>query len=162
MILEKLAITSNCSSMHSAISCVIIYGSFCLYSLFRSFSVKTYHIICIHRPLFEVLFPCQVVTFYKIVQNLLEQFFFNPFISLSLSPSLLFSISCRTELFKQPLARSNSTNASYTCQIFSLHFNFQKQRRFVTCVITGIILQTRNDRSKLFVFKKWRLKLELL
>ena len=136
MILEKLAITSNCSSMHSAISCVIIYGSFCLYSLFRSFSVKTYHIICIHRPLFEVLFPCQVVTFYKIVQNLLEQFFFNPFISFSLSLSLsLFSISCRTENFKQPFARLNSTNASHTCQIFSLHFNFQKQRRFVTCVI---------------------------
>ena len=155
MILEKLAITSNCSSMHSAISCVIIYGSFCLYSLFRSFSVKTYHIICIHRPLFEVLFPCQVVTFYKIVQNLLEQFFFNPFISLSLSLSLslLFSISCRTENFKQPLARLNSTNASHTCQIFSLHFNFQKQRRFVTCVII-IRLQTSNDRNKFWIFKK--------
>ena len=144
MILEKLAITSNCSSMHSAISCVIIYGSFCLYSLFRSFSVKTYHIICIHRPLFEVLFPCQVVTFYKIVQNLLEQFFFNSFIS---PLSLLFSISCRTENFKQPFARLNSTNASHTCQIFSLHFNFQKQRRLVTCVII-IRLQTRNDRNE--------------
>ena len=128
MILEKLAITSNCSSMHSAISCVIIYGSFCLYSLFRSFSVKTYHIICIHRPLFEVLFPCQVVTFYKIVQNLLEQFFFNPFISLSLSLSLsLYSFPSLVELKLKATFREVKFNKCilYMSNLFA-SFQFSK------------------------------------
>ena len=123
MILEKLAITSNCSSMHSAISCVIIYGSFCLYSLFRSFSVKTYHIICIHRPLFEVLFPCQVVTFYKIVQNLLEQFFFNPFISLSLSLSP-YSFPSLVEL--------NSLSNLSRGQIQQMHLIHVRSFRFIS------------------------------
>ena len=93
--------TINCSSMHvvqvhetsftqkkvfrhkmlfDIVCCILVSAT-----LFRKrfLHVKTYHIICIHTTVFEVLFPCQVVTIYN-------NFYLNS-LSLSLSLSLLSS-----------------------------------------------------------------------